>query len=165
MSKPSNQCCFYCNETKFANRAEAQASLQGPKNDSTRIKNESSMCHRLGPITRNPFFNYVRHLRETTCAKSITDLAKQAGAEWRKMSDMEKCPFVMEAHRAPRMRRRRLRLNHSNISMNNSSMLHSTMRSRVTKKLRSRNSLSKIRRSMTNLSGLGNISAIKRSPR
>lgn len=117
--QPARPCCFYCEETKFANRAEALASLKSDEkavtpHGSKPIKTETSMCHRLGPVTRNPFFNFLRHLRETTCSKSIIDLAKHAGQEWRKMSDELKCRFVMEAHRAPKRRRR----NQSGMSFN-----------------------------------------------
>lgn len=105
-------CCLYCHETKFSNRAEAQASLMGIKQeDSNRIKNENSKCHRLGPITRNPFFNFLRHLRDTTCSLSIIKMAKEAGAEWRKMSAHDKSAYVIAAGKAPKTVRKRRKMN------------------------------------------------------
>lgn len=178
MSNNSRPCCFYCDETKFTNRAEAQASLKN--GSSKRVNSVTSMCHHLGPVTRNAFFNFMRHLRETTCSRSIIDMAKHAGQEWRKMSDMEKCPYVMEAHRAPkRARRRQLRLKNSSLSLGSSTMRNSTMMAhgpprKATKRLKpnmsstlnaTRLNRSRKANSIGNLNGFHNISAIKKSPR
>lgn len=169
MAKSTKDCCFYCDETKFKNRAEAMASLKG-----TDHSNQSKSCHSLGPITRNPFFNFMRHLRETSCSHSIIDMAKHAGAEWRKMSDQDKCPFVMAAHRAPRRSRRHLRLDHSNMSMNSTSRYNSTLKNKAAKRLKTNRSAMNSTRdkrskssnhSMGSMSGMKNISAIKKSPR
>lgn len=59
-------------------------------------------CYKEGIHTRNPFLNFLRKYRKEHCGLSIIDIAKRGGEEWRKMSECEKCPFIMEAFHTPR---------------------------------------------------------------
>lgn len=57
------------------------------------------------PVTVNPFFNFLKELRETTCYnKSVTEVAKEAGQRWSKMTDCEKGPYILEAYKVSRKR-------------------------------------------------------------
>lgn len=166
---PERPCCYFCIATEFATRSEAESFLKSTTAfdvaeahfGRTRTDDEtpSSPCYRLGPVTRNPFLNYMRHLRETTCspAGSILELAKRAGYEWRRMNENDKHPFVMDANRVPwKMVRRtrrtfhRLRTSMSRVKRLNSRQ-HSLMNASQIKR----------HRSMANVSGLINVSAIK----
>lgn len=114
----NRNCCLFCDEIP-ADRLAAAANATTTMSKSATASHMDSTCHQAGPQTRNSFFNYMRHKRMHSCAKSIIAMAKEAGAEWRRMTDEEKCPFVMEAMRAPRNRRvRRMRSNNSTFAMN-----------------------------------------------
>lgn len=55
------------------------------------------------PATINPFFNFMKNLRETTCFnKTVVEVAKEAGDRWRNMSECEKVPFIIEAYKVSR---------------------------------------------------------------
>lgn len=114
----NRSCCLFCDEIP-AERLAAAAAVAAATDKNTGASHMNSSCHQAGPQTRNAFFNYMRHKRMHSCAHSIIAMAKEAGAEWRQMSVEEKCPFVMEAMRAPRSRRvRRMRSNNSTFAMN-----------------------------------------------
>lgn len=67
---------------------------------------EQNICFKSGEYTRNPFFNFLREYRRTHCGMTIVEQAVQAGAEWRCMTDQEKCKYVVLTDGKPRRRRR-----------------------------------------------------------
>ncbi|KAK3909397.1 Protamine [Frankliniella fusca] len=52
--------------------------------------------------SRNPFFNYLRHLQAELRGYSASEVAQEGGRRWRLMSDTEKEPYRRMARRAPR---------------------------------------------------------------
>ncbi|XP_037041260.1 uncharacterized protein LOC119077979 [Bradysia coprophila] len=61
------------------------------------------VCHAAGPMTINPFFNFMREMRETTCFnKTVPEVAKEAGERWTKMSDCDKAPYIVQAYKVSR---------------------------------------------------------------
>lgn len=80
----------------------------------SRIKEENTTrlgrgCYKPGIATRNPFLNYLREVRRLNCGISILQIARQGGAEWRRMTEEQKCPYIALAFRTrPRQSRRRL---------------------------------------------------------
>lgn len=143
------KCCLFCDElvdrlaaaqaaASKTNTAADTGPTQSPSNTS------SGKCHQPGPVLRNPFLNYMRYKRQHSCSFSITAAAKEAGREWRNMSEMDKYPFMLEAlHARPRPRRtRRTRFSSSmslsrsgrralNLTGGGSFMLNSTAKPRV----------------------------------
>lgn len=59
-------------------------------------------------VTRNPFLNYMRHYRQHTLLKRATAIARAAAKSWHKLDDIERMPFVLQAMRQQRKRRKRL---------------------------------------------------------
>lgn len=129
------KCCLFCDEAR--ERCDAADAAAAAKTNSTveqkhtpapaaavltgTPSNTSSRCHRVGPVTRNPFFNYMRHKRETSCSFSIISAAKEAGNEWRKMTAEEKCPFMAQALKV-RSRPRRSRRTNMTLSLSSQSL-------------------------------------------
>ncbi|XP_052131089.1 protamine-like [Frankliniella occidentalis] len=52
--------------------------------------------------SRNPFFNFLRHLQAELDGMSAAEVAREGGRRWRLMSDREKEPYRRLARRAPR---------------------------------------------------------------
>lgn len=110
------QCCVWCDEL-----AERQAqAVADSKTDVQAVHpvlppakpavSSGGNCHQAGPITRNPFFNYMRSKRQNSCSFSITAMAKEAAREWLNMSVADRQPFVADAsHVQPSVRRLRRR--------------------------------------------------------
>lgn len=67
---------------------------------------EQNVCFNQGEYTRNPFFNFLREYRKTHCGLTIVEQAIQAGAEWRCMTNEEKCRYVVATDGKPQRRRR-----------------------------------------------------------
>lgn len=61
---------------------------------------------KVGKITANPFFNFLRDIRKTATGKSLQELTAQGAALWRRMSHNEKQPYRNLAQQATRGRRR-----------------------------------------------------------
>ena len=57
-------------------------------------------CYKPGPVTRSPFLNYVRNVRMRMSGARLTEITKRAGAEWRRMTDEQKQPYVRQAQEA-----------------------------------------------------------------
>ncbi|XP_034248359.1 high mobility group B protein 4-like [Thrips palmi] len=52
--------------------------------------------------TRNPFFNFLRHLQVELQGMSAAEVAREGGRRWRHMSDRDKQPYRQMAQRASR---------------------------------------------------------------
>ncbi|VEN57522.1 unnamed protein product [Callosobruchus maculatus] len=65
-----------------------------------------SKCHRLGPLTRNPFVNYLRWFRKKHCNWKVTRFVIEGAKCWCKMSRGEKLKYFAEACKSRRRRRR-----------------------------------------------------------
>lgn len=59
-----------------------------------------------GIITRNPFFNYLRHFRQHTPLRRSREIVRAAATAWKALSYAQKMPFVLLAKREQRKRRR-----------------------------------------------------------
>lgn len=64
--------------------------------------------HNAGPITRNPYLNYMRHKRTTGCRLPVRIASREAAGEWRHMSEAQRLPFVLQAFHAKKRRQRRV---------------------------------------------------------
>lgn len=64
---------------------------------------------KIGPITRNPFLNFLRDMRKAAHGMSITELASRGAELWRKMNAHQKKPYCELAKQAARTKRRRRR--------------------------------------------------------
>lgn len=72
-------------------------------------------------MTINPFFNFMKEMRETTCFnKTVREVAKEAGERWSKMSDCDKAPYIVQAYKVSRKKNddgSAMKRNHSSSSM------------------------------------------------
>lgn len=66
---------------------EGASTSAGPSNCTT-----PRSC-RPGIMTKNPFLNYCRHIRETHCGLSAIDVVKKAAQDWRTFSPEKKKQF------------------------------------------------------------------------
>lgn len=137
------KCCIFCDEIP-ADRCASTGEVATAKSAAP-MQSPNTTCHREGPVTRNPFLNFMRYKRRTSCAHSIVSMAREAANEWNKMTDMEKCPYVMEAHKAPKRYRRRLDTLLAN-SMSDSLLANSTMKNETSPRSRTMKSSSMRRR-------------------
>lgn len=55
-------------------------------------QNGNLVCNR-GRITKNPFFNFVREVRQTMCGEAQTVIVKEAARRWHRLSFQEKCEY------------------------------------------------------------------------
>lgn len=99
------RCIFYCAGKGQKQEDKKEKNEKAGKSGEEKQRS-GTKCYKAGIITRNPFFNYLRTIRESQCGLSITEIAKYGSEQWRKMSDVQKCPFYMQAHRAKRRKRR-----------------------------------------------------------
>lgn len=68
-------------------------------------------------ITRNPFFNFVRCLRcENPNIRLQTHIVREGGKRWHCMSHDEKKPFIEQARKAPKMKRKQRQKTHNRCS-------------------------------------------------
>lgn len=66
---------------------------------------------RVGKITRNPYFNFLRVVRKENFGLTIIEVARLGAEKWRNMSVVEKCPFYMQALFANRpIRKKKIKL-------------------------------------------------------
>lgn len=117
------KCCIFCDEIP-PERLASTASEVGTK-PTANLMNQNNTCAREGPVTRNPFFNYLRYKRSISCSHDVRVFTSEGAKEWKAMTDLEKCPYVMEAHKAPKRYRRRL--DTLSGSMSDSRLVNSTM--------------------------------------
>ncbi|KAL1496956.1 hypothetical protein ABEB36_007999 [Hypothenemus hampei] len=66
--------------------------------------------HNVGPITNNPFLNFLRDMRKNTHGLSPTQLSAKGGELWRNMSVTQKEPYCQMARQVAGRRRSRRRL-------------------------------------------------------
>lgn len=66
----------------------------------------SGKCHKQGPVTRNPFFNFLRDYRKKHCGKSVVEIAREGAKEWRSMSEQQKEQYIKSACLAPKTKRK-----------------------------------------------------------
>lgn len=65
---------------------------------------------KIGPITRNPFLNFLRDMRKAArSGMTITELTARGGELWRKMSSKQKKPYCELARQAAKVKRRKRR--------------------------------------------------------
>jgi hypothetical protein len=83
-SKGKNLVC-YCQEVE-----ETRENAPEPEASTSHAQPRTSRNCRPGIKTRNPFFNYCRHIRETNCGLSAVDVVKRAAQEWKSMSPEQK---------------------------------------------------------------------------
>ncbi|XP_037936892.1 uncharacterized protein LOC119671891 [Teleopsis dalmanni] len=59
-------------------------------------KERKKKCARPGPITNNPFFNFLREMRKNGCTTDIIETAKCGAKLWSKLSEAEKKKYCSE---------------------------------------------------------------------
>uniref|UniRef100_A0A1B0CQQ8 HMG box domain-containing protein n=1 Tax=Lutzomyia longipalpis TaxID=7200 RepID=A0A1B0CQQ8_LUTLO len=63
-------------------------------------------CYRSGPITPNPFFNFLRTFRPQHCGKTIIEIAREGAKLWSSMTPLEKEQYYVQARTARPYRKR-----------------------------------------------------------
>ncbi|KAK9695047.1 Protamine and protamine like [Popillia japonica] len=63
-------------------------------------------CHKPGPVTRNPFLNFLRDYRKKHCGKTVVQIARDGAKEWRCMSEQQKEQYIKSACLAPKKARK-----------------------------------------------------------
>lgn len=56
---------------------------------------------KLGKITRNPFLNFLRYFRKTSGGLPMAQVTKNAGKQWRTMTERDRSPYRNMARKAP----------------------------------------------------------------
>ncbi|KAF2901921.1 hypothetical protein ILUMI_04266 [Ignelater luminosus] len=82
-----------------------RTSRQQMVQDAKETENVPKKRFRVGKITRNPFFNFLREFRTLNNNLSVIAAAKAAGAIWRSMDQDQKEPYRKQAQNAPKFRR------------------------------------------------------------
>lgn len=67
-------------------------------------------CHKPGILTRNPFLNFLRLFRKTHSGLTVVQVAVRGAHEWNRMPEEKKLPFVREACKAPKYKKKTKRL-------------------------------------------------------
>ncbi|VEN40649.1 unnamed protein product [Callosobruchus maculatus] len=75
---------------------------------SIRRKPKIQKCevYKTGPITVNPFLNFVRDVRKNAKGLSVCEIVSKAGRLWRRMNDEQKKPYYHLAKKARELKSR-----------------------------------------------------------
>ncbi|CAH1986853.1 unnamed protein product [Acanthoscelides obtectus] len=87
-------------------RRRRSCSSYGRRRSRSRRRSSRKSCHRQGPITRNPFLNYLRRFRKKHCKWRVTRVAVEGAKCWCKMSRRDKQKYYAEACKSKRGRSR-----------------------------------------------------------
>ncbi|GJQ73197.1 hypothetical protein Trydic_g13580 [Trypoxylus dichotomus] len=102
-SQSSNDIC-----AKFLGKgAASKPSCSAKKGKFSQKVVQKGKCHKEGPITRNPFFNFLRDYRKKHCGWTVVQIAREGAKEWRRMSEQQKQQYKNSACKAPKIKRRR----------------------------------------------------------
>lgn len=100
----SERCKKYTSKSGSASSRESFCSkFLGRSSDSGQ---KGGKCHKQGPVTRNPFFNFLRDYRKKHCGKTAVQIARDGGKEWRSMSEQQKEQYIKSACLAPKTKRK-----------------------------------------------------------
>jgi len=61
---------------------------------------------KLGKITRNPFFNFLRYFRKASRGLPMAQVTKNAAKQWRTMTERDRSPYHNMARKAPPLRKK-----------------------------------------------------------
>ncbi|XP_017781575.1 PREDICTED: protamine-like [Nicrophorus vespilloides] len=81
----------------------------GADNDDASSRKDGSTTYHSGPVTRNPFLNFLREYRLSNGNKKVVDIAIEGGKLWRKMDESEKSKYKIMASKVGRRHGRRRR--------------------------------------------------------
>ncbi|XP_037938748.1 uncharacterized protein LOC119671930 [Teleopsis dalmanni] len=78
-----------------------------PARKRKRKKAKKDKCMKPGPITNNPFLNYIRYFKKQNCGLSPRETVRRAASTWNRMTPEQKNKFQVQACKVTTSARRK----------------------------------------------------------